>query len=54
MPQFWPGLTPEIDQFRHGKTSNYLFLDWHVQILKFEKTYDVANNVNKWNPLIAR
>jgi prepilin-type N-terminal cleavage/methylation domain-containing protein/prepilin-type processing-associated H-X9-DG protein len=55
MAQFWPGLTPEVDLSRHSKVlSNYLFADLHIVALPFIKTFDPAQDVNKWNPLIAK
>lgn len=38
---------------RHGKTSNYLFVDGHVESLPIEAVFDPAKNINKWNPGLA-
>ncbi len=39
---------------RHGKTSNYAFVDGHVEALKVTDTFDPENNVNLWNPSLAQ
>jgi prepilin-type processing-associated H-X9-DG protein len=52
MAHFWlMGGEPEIDFNRHGNnTSNYLFLDGHVERLVFKMTFDPNTKIDNWNP----
>ena len=52
MAHFWlMGGTPEIDFNRHGNdTSNFIFLDGHVERLVFNQTFDPNKNIDNWNP----
>ncbi|MFZ4775594.1 MAG: prepilin-type N-terminal cleavage/methylation domain-containing protein [Terrimicrobiaceae bacterium] len=53
----WSGLTGArnaLDSKRHGKTSNYLFVDGHAESLTVEATFDPSKNLNLWNPAKAR
>ncbi len=43
-----------MDSLRHGKTSNYLFVDGHAEALKVQQTFDPAEGINLWNPSLAR
>lgn len=43
-----------LDSLRHGKASNYLFVDGHVESLPLEATFDPGQSVNLWNPSLAR
>jgi prepilin-type processing-associated H-X9-DG protein len=43
-----------IDSLRHGKSSNYLFIDGHSESLPIEQTFDPAKNINRWNPALAK
>lgn len=43
-----------LDPLRHGKSSNYLFVDGHADSLPLEQTFDPNQNINLWNPSIAR
>jgi prepilin-type N-terminal cleavage/methylation domain-containing protein/prepilin-type processing-associated H-X9-DG protein len=61
MAQTWIGSifqkdeTPEaIDAQRHGRTSNYGYLDGHVLPQLFNETFDTAKNIDNWNPGTAR
>jgi prepilin-type processing-associated H-X9-DG protein/prepilin-type N-terminal cleavage/methylation domain-containing protein len=55
MAHFWlMGGQPEIDATRHGRTSNYLFIDGHAESLKFEATFQINRSVDRWNPATAR
>jgi len=47
------GAANAIDSRRHGKTSNYLFVDGHVESLPLEEVFDPKRNINKWNPSLA-
>lgn len=42
-----------IDSSRHGKTSNFLFVDGHVESLPVEATFYPAKRINLWNPGLA-
>jgi prepilin-type processing-associated H-X9-DG protein/prepilin-type N-terminal cleavage/methylation domain-containing protein len=51
MAHFWHfGGEPEIDRGRHGRTSNYVFLDGHAESLPFNETFDLSRSVDRWNP----
>ena len=51
MAHFWlMGGEPEIDTERHGKVSNYIFVDGHVETLSLEKTFSVEEKIDHWNP----
>lgn len=39
---------------RHGGKSNYAFADGHVEMLPIEKTFDLGEGINLWNPSLAR
>jgi prepilin-type N-terminal cleavage/methylation domain-containing protein/prepilin-type processing-associated H-X9-DG protein len=57
MAQFWlMGGQPEIDMYRHGKKSNYIFLDGHVKTLAFSQTFDLdaIPIIDNWNPGTAQ
>jgi prepilin-type processing-associated H-X9-DG protein len=43
-----------VDSLRHGKVSNYLFVDGHVESLRLEQTFDPAAGINLWNPSLAK
>jgi prepilin-type N-terminal cleavage/methylation domain-containing protein/prepilin-type processing-associated H-X9-DG protein len=54
MAQFWAdGGTPEVDQHRHLKRSNYAFCDGHAARHRFEDTYDPSKQIDNWNPATA-
>jgi len=48
------GAANAIHQSRHGKTSNYLFVDGHVEPLSVGSTFDPKKGVNRWNPSLAK
>ncbi|MHC1769319.1 MAG: type II secretion system protein [Verrucomicrobiia bacterium] len=55
MAHFWKhGGRPEVDQYRHRRTSNYIYCDGHAAAGRFEETYCITNNIDKWNPETAR
>ncbi len=55
MAQFWPeGGAPEVDQDRHARKSNYVFLDGHVAGGRFPSTFDLTNHIDNWNPETAQ
>ncbi len=39
---------------RHGKTSNYAFVDGHIEALKVTDTFDPDKDINLWNPSLAQ
>jgi len=44
------GETLEVDTKRHGGTSNYVYVDGHVQTQHFEETFDLKKHIDRWNP----
>ena len=51
MAHYWyMGGAPEVDARRHGTTSNYAFVDGHVEALEFKQTFDLQANVDLWDP----
>jgi prepilin-type processing-associated H-X9-DG protein len=58
MAHFWlMGGAPEIDLKRHGRMSNYSYLDGHVLAHDFKETFDISkpdNVIDDWNPGTAR
>jgi prepilin-type N-terminal cleavage/methylation domain-containing protein/prepilin-type processing-associated H-X9-DG protein len=43
-----------LDSTRHGKTSNFLFVDGHAESLGMQATFDPPAGINLWNPSLAR
>ncbi|MFX0194565.1 MAG: prepilin-type N-terminal cleavage/methylation domain-containing protein [Candidatus Hodarchaeota archaeon] len=55
MCHFWlDGGVPDVDMTRHGRTSNYVFIDGHVINSMFEETFDPSRNIDDWNPATAQ
>ena len=52
MPHDWggPADAHDVAKRRHGKVSNYLFVDGHIEALPFESTYHPAEGVDRWHP----
>lgn len=48
------GAANAVDSLRHGKTSNFLFVDGHVESLPISETFDTAKGINLWNPSLAK
>lgn len=48
------GAVNAIDSVRHGKQSNYLFVDGHVEPLAIAATFDPGRGINRWNPSLAK
>lgn len=48
------GASNAIDRLRHGRTSNYLFVDGHAESLTVESTFDPISGTNRWNPSLAK
>ena len=42
--------TVEIDTKRHGGMANYIYIDGHVETQRFEETFDLERNIDRWNP----
>jgi len=42
--------TVEIDTQRHGGLSNYVYADGHVETQPFQETFDIKQNIDRWNP----
>jgi prepilin-type processing-associated H-X9-DG protein len=55
MAHFWNiGGAPEVDRKRHGKTSNYVFVDGHAEAREFESTFLPSKQIDNWNPAKAK
>jgi hypothetical protein len=55
MAHFWSyGGDAEVDVRRHAPYQNYVFVDSHVETLRFDQTYAPDRGVDQWNPLTAR
>jgi prepilin-type N-terminal cleavage/methylation domain-containing protein/prepilin-type processing-associated H-X9-DG protein len=55
MAHYWYlGGAPEVDATRHGRTSNYLFVDGHAEARVFASTFDLDKQVDQWDPAKAR
>lgn len=51
MAHFWlTGGKPEIAPRRHAGVSNYLWVDGHATTAEFESTFDLAEEIDRWNP----
>ena len=51
MAHFWYfGGEVEVAQRRHRVTSNYLWVDGHVSSENFVDTFDIQNQVDRWDP----
>lgn len=51
MAHFWDeGATPEVATNRHRGRSEYLFVDGHADLLRFDATYRPAHRLDQWNP----
>ena len=48
------GAATAVDSLRHGKTSNFLFADGHVESLPIGATFETAKGINLWNPSLAK
>ncbi|QNN25439.1 hypothetical protein HED60_13345 [Planctomycetales bacterium ZRK34] len=54
MAHFWYlGASPEVDMYRHGDTSNYIFVDGHVESRAFETTFKLPT-LDAWRPGTAQ
>lgn len=55
MPHFWLNASNATDvaHARHGKRSNYSFVDGHVEAREFSTTYEPDRQVDAWNPSLA-
>lgn len=47
-------VTNAVDTLRHGKKSNYAFVDGHVESMEGVDTFNPAKGINLWNPSLAR
>jgi prepilin-type N-terminal cleavage/methylation domain-containing protein/prepilin-type processing-associated H-X9-DG protein len=56
MPNFWTGPedTLEVAFRRHGRKSNYTFVDGHAESRHFRTIYNPAEHVDQWHPMHAR
>lgn len=55
MAHFWYlGGSPEVDSRRHGQTSNYCFVDGHVESRAFNTTFQTSKGIDLWHPGRAR
>ena len=55
MAHFWTRAddASEVAGLRHGRRSNYLFVDGHAASREFRATYDPPRKIDAWNPLTA-
>lgn len=54
MAHFWYlGGEPEVDKTRHGRTSNYAFVDGHAEARAFETTFNLSQQIDNWHPAKA-
>ncbi|MBE7503393.1 MAG: prepilin-type N-terminal cleavage/methylation domain-containing protein [Verrucomicrobiales bacterium] len=56
MPNFWTAARDAVDvaSRRHGRASNYAFVDGHVEGRTFGTIYDPARQIDHWNPSLAQ
>jgi len=57
MPHLWKSNAAALnalDSKRHGTTSNYLFLDGHVETLRVEAVFIKGTDLDLFNPALAR
>jgi prepilin-type N-terminal cleavage/methylation domain-containing protein/prepilin-type processing-associated H-X9-DG protein len=56
MPHFWlnPEDSADVAKTRHGRTSNYSFVDGHAEAKEFAKTYAPERDIDAWNPSLAQ
>jgi prepilin-type N-terminal cleavage/methylation domain-containing protein/prepilin-type processing-associated H-X9-DG protein len=56
MPNFWtaPQDAGDVASRRHGRWSDYTFVDGHAEAREFKSTYDPGRHVDLWNPSKAR
>jgi len=55
MPNFWTASQDAVDvaSRRHGRRSNYNFVDGHADARHFETLYEPAQQIDQWNPALA-
>jgi len=44
------GGSPEVAAERHAGGANYLWVDGHVSVNRFDETFDLDNRVDRWDP----
>jgi prepilin-type processing-associated H-X9-DG protein/prepilin-type N-terminal cleavage/methylation domain-containing protein len=55
MAHYWYlGGAPEVDMRRHGKASNYLYVDGHAEGRPFKSTFDLTHKIDQWDPAQAQ
>ena len=56
MPHFWLSVSDSVDvaKERHGRRSNYSFVDGHAQAQEFSQTYAPEQRRDAWNPILVR
>ena len=56
MPNFWTASSDAVDvaSRRHGRRSNYTFVDGHAEARPFKTIYEPAQQTDQWNPVLAR
>jgi prepilin-type N-terminal cleavage/methylation domain-containing protein/prepilin-type processing-associated H-X9-DG protein len=51
MAHYWYGEpSREVDATRHGRTSNYVFVDGHAEPYLFKSTFDLTTGIDLWKP----
>ncbi len=55
MPNFWTAAQDAVDvaSRRHGRRSNYTFVDGHAEAREFRTIYEPTQQVDEWNPARA-
>jgi prepilin-type processing-associated H-X9-DG protein len=43
----------DVASRRHGRRSNYNFVDGHADARHFETLYEPAQQIDQWNPALA-
>ncbi len=56
MPNFWTAARDAVDvaSRRHGRRSNYLFVDGHAETRDFQTIYEPERNLDQWHPELAK
>jgi prepilin-type N-terminal cleavage/methylation domain-containing protein/prepilin-type processing-associated H-X9-DG protein len=53
MPNFWTSAQDAVDvaSRRHGRNSNYAFVDGHGEAREFKAIYDPPGHLDRWHPI---
>jgi prepilin-type N-terminal cleavage/methylation domain-containing protein/prepilin-type processing-associated H-X9-DG protein len=54
MAHYWYlGGETEVDTRRHGRQTNFAFVDGHAESRPFQTTFDLKNKIDQWDPAKA-